>query len=439
MTKQLPDGPATRDIPTVHAAIASPRALQRERRALYQFATELLGCDRPQILDTDIIDSPLARHYIGDALAGHTDLVHSTLIGIDAIAAPTIGTQDLRVASRPQANILLAPAWKTIEAQLSRQEAGFGPPQVLTEADGERFTTALELLHAGVALARSVSPGLTDDLLPHIALVGIIDPQRAGRLVSASPRAVPGLVLLKSPRSSIEVAEALIHEGAHQKLFDLALTHDLLNANSDRCPPFHPPWTLPGRLWPLEQSLAACHAYVCLDRFSNNLKLGGELNIIESTHPLDPESLLPVARERSEILGRWLLEQGDHLGIDAHRLVEGLTGRRPHNSPATGDITSRVATTDYLIDPPLEVRRCGSPDRVLVGRPSRPPQLYWVSNDAAALLELLGHEPISGIIHAFADRWQIPQCDAASRLTGMLSDLSVSGLVRRHTARSDFG
>jgi hypothetical protein len=430
MTKLFPDRPATRDIPAVHAAIAPPRALQRERRALYQFATELLECGRPRVLDTDIIDSPLARHHIGDALAGRTNLAHSALVGIDAIAAPGIDTQDLRVASRPKANTHLAPAWETIEAELGRQEAGFGPPGLLTEADGERFTSALAHLRAGVALARSVSPGLTDDLLAHIALVGVIDPQCAGRLVSASPRAVPGLVLLKSPRSSIEVAEALIHEGAHQKLFDLALTHDLLNANSDRCPPFHPPWTPEGRLWPLEQSLAACHAYVCLGRFGDDLKLGDELSIPPSTHPLGPESLLPVASERSEILARWLLEQGDHLGTDAHKLLEGLIGRRPRNCPATANLPGTAATTDYLIDPRLEVRRCGSPDRVLVGRPSRPPQLYWVSNDAAALLELLGHQPVNEIIHAFADRWQVPQFDAASRLTGMLSDLSVSGLVK---------
>jgi hypothetical protein len=37
------------------------------------------------------------------------------------------------------------------------------------------------------------------------------------------------------------IAEKLVHEGAHQKLFDLAITHDLLTADFDRCPPFHPP------------------------------------------------------------------------------------------------------------------------------------------------------------------------------------------------------
>ncbi len=411
----------------MHAAIAAPGALRRERRALYQLATELLECGSPQVLDTDIIDSPLARHRIGDALAGRTTLAHSTLVGIDAVAAAGSGTHELRVASRPEADTLLGPAWETIEAQLGRQELGSGPPRLLTEADGARFTSALALLDGGVALARSVSPGLIDDLLAHIALVGFLDPNRAGRLVSASPRAVPGLVLLKGPRSSIEVAEALIHEGAHQKLFDLAITHDLLNASSDRCPPFHPPWAPAGRLWPLEQTLAACHAYVCLARF------GVDLNLVDDvkTHPLDPESLLPVASQRREILGQWLLDKGDHLGADAHRLLDGLIGRCPRNSPTTGNLPDGATVPDYVIDPRLKVRRCGSPDRVLIGRASSPPQLYWVSNDAAELVELLGHRPLTEIVHEFADRWQVPQFNAAARLTGMLSDLHTSGLVTK--------
>jgi hypothetical protein len=427
MTTPPLDQAAPRGIPAIHAAIAAPAALHRERRALYQLASELLleHCG-PHDLDLDIIDSPLARHHIGDALAGRTRLSRSALVGISSVAGA--GNGGLRVASRPQANTLLAPALETVRAELGRQQAACGSPELLTETDSERFTAALAMVHDGVSLARSVSPELIDDVLAHIALVGLVDPQHAGRLVSASPRAFPGLVLLKGPQSSVEVAEALVHEGAHQKFFDLAITHDMLNADSDRCPSFHPPWAPKKRLWPLEQALAACHAYACLTWF------GHDLGIAARARRYGPESLLPVAGERCTILGEWLLDKGDHLGPDAHALLDGLVGRRPRGARV---IKSRAGSViaDYFIDTPLTFRHCGSPDRVLVGRTSRPPQLYWLSGDAAKALELLADKPLDGIADTFAQRWGVQQFDAADRLTALFSDLYVSGLIKvRDTA-----
>jgi hypothetical protein len=277
-----------------------------------------------------------------------------------------------------------------------------------------------------VALARSASSELIEDLLPHVALVGIVDPQHAGRLASASPRTFPGLVLLKGPASTIEMAEALVHEGAHQKLFDLAITRDLLNADSDRCPPFHPPWRPKERRWPLEQALAAWHAYTCLACFAHGAHIMAQARAVKT------DSLLPVADERSKLLGQWLLGNGDYLGTDAHRLLDGLIGQRPHTSDAAKSCSAPVAgpvVTDYVINTPLELRRCGSPNRVLVGRPSRPPQLYWVSDDAAVLLELLGRRSLDEVVTTFAQRWGMQRVEATHQLTTMLTDLSMSGLV----------
>lgn len=425
-----PDRSRTPDIPAVHAAIAPANALQRERRALYQLAAELLTDGGPQTLDPDVIDSPLARHRIGDALAGRTSLTCSTLVGINAVAAAGNGAQGLRVASHPEANTLLAEALNTVGGELGRQEAAWAP-ELLTEADGGRFTEALATLDDGVALARSVSRELIEDLLGHVALVGIVAPQRAGRLASASLRTFPGLVLLTT-RSSIDVAEALVHEGAHQKLFDLAINYDLLNADSDRCPPFHPPWAPEERLWPLEQTLAAWHAYACLAWFADDA--GGAAG----DRVLGRDSLLPVAGERNKILGQWLLDKGDHLGTDAHTLLDGLIGRRPRTARGTASCSQamvRPAATDYVIDSRLEFRRCGSQDRVLVGRPAQPPQLYWVSSDAAALLELLGQQSLDEAIRTFAQRWRVQRIDATNRLTALLSDLFASGLVTTRARR----
>ena len=432
-----PVGPsAIRDIPAVHAAIAPSAVLRQQRRVLYQLASELLlGDGGPQALDPDLMDSPLARHSIGNALAGRTTLVRSALVGVSAVAPVRGGAQDLRVASLPGAPTALAPALETIKSELGGQQAASGSPALLTETDGERFTAALAILDDGVALGRSVSPDLMDDLLTHVALVGVIDPQYAGQLVSASPRAFPGLVLLKTPRSSIEVAEALIHEGAHQKLFDLAITYDLLNTNSDRCPPFHPLWGPQGRRWPLEQTLAACHAYVCLARFNH------DLSKVPPTEKLGAESLLPVASERSKILGEWLLDKGEYLGSDAHVLLNGLIGQRPGTARVTKSCTD-PALADYFIDTPMEFRHCGAPGRVLVGLPSQPPQFYWVSDDAATILKLLACKYLDEVASSSVEQCRMRQLDqrlqqlsAGNQLSTLLSDLYVSGLVKHMHSR----
>lgn len=151
---------------------------------------------------------------------------------------------------------------------------------------------------------------------------------------------------------------------------------------------------------------------------------------------LGRDSLLPVAGERNKILGQWLLDKGDHLGTDAHTLLDGLVGRRPRTARGAASCShARPAATDYVIDSRLEFRRCGSQDRVLVGRPSQPPQLYWVSSDAAALLELLGQQSLDEAIHTFAQRWRVQRIDATNRLTALLSDLFASGLVTTRARR----
>jgi hypothetical protein len=424
-----PARPVRSDIPALHADIAPSGALQRERRALYQFATELLPGGRPQILDPDVIDSPLARNHIGDVLAGRASLTYSALVGTGAVADAASRVHNLWVASRPEANTLLAAALDTVGSELSRQEAGFESPRLLTETDGERFISALRVLSDGVALARSVNPELIDDLLVHVALVGVLDPQCAGRLASASLRTFPGLVLLKSSQSSIEVAEALVHEGAHQKLFDLAITHDLLNADSHQCPPFHPPWGPKESLWPLEQTLAACHAYACMARFDLDAGVMAGIRVVGHN------SLLPVASERSELLGQWLLDKGDHLGDDAHILLNGLLGRWPRTSRIT-EVLPRQVTADYVINRQLEFRRCGSSNRVLVGCPSQPPQLCWVSDEAATVIELLAQSSLEEVTKTFAQQWRVNQSDAAGRLSAVLSDLCVAGLLSSRGTKS---
>jgi len=426
MTKDRSTTPWSPDIPAVHAAIAPVRTLVRDRRRLYQVAAELVCPDAPSRLGYDVTDSPIARHHIGNALAGRQGPDGAALVGIDDVVGPRgrvdTGVSDLVVASRPDADRLLAEALDAVGEELDRQHAASGRPRLMTETACERFDRALEVLRAGVALARSTSRELIDDLLPHITLVGIVDPQHAGRLASASPRRHPGLVLLESPQSSIDAAEALVHEGAHQKLFDLAITHDLLSDRSDECSLFHPPWKPTDRRWPLEQTLAAGHAYACLARFAR------DLNSSRGDQVIAPSSLLPLAGERCEMITEWLLEMAGYLGADAHVLLRGLSGIEPRPADLTIERPFRTDRS-YTVAPGLQLHRCEDADRVLVGCPTQPPELFWVDADAARTLDLLAYKPLGEVVAALADQWRVGYAAAADRLGPLLGKLYTSGLI----------
>lgn len=428
MTKDRSATPWSPDIPAVHAAIAPVRTLVRDRRRLYQVAAELVCPGAASRLEYDVTDSPIARHRIGNALAGGQSPDGAALVKLDDVVGERgrvdTGVSELAVASRSDADRVLAEALDAVGAELDRQQAASGRLRLVTEAAGERFDRTLEVLRAGVALAQSTSRELIDDLLPHITLVGIIDPQHAGRLGSASPRRHPGLVLLESPQSSIDAAEALVHEGAHQKLFDLAITHDLLADRSEECPPFHPPWMPADRRWPLEQTLAAGHAYACLAR------LARDLNLSTSDQVIAASSLLPVASERCEKVIEWLLEMGGHLGTDAHTLLGGLSGIELHPADLRVEHPFRV-DSGYTVAPGLQLHRCEDVDRVLVGCPTQPPELFWVNADAARTLELLAYKPFGDVVAALADQWGVGPPAAADRLAPLLRKLYSSGLVRR--------
>ena len=357
------------DPPAAHAAVAPVDVLIEERRTLYRLAAELLGTPPSAVLDDDVMDSPVVRGRIGRAMATGGRVESSTLVSIGAVsrdAAVAVESVSVPVASALDANDLLHDALDWFRAELAVQSSA-APLRILTTADGNRFDAAMRLVSEGMALAMSVSPTLAADLFPHIALVGIVDPDSGGGLESASSRAFPGIVLLRMPGSALEATEGLVHEAAHQKLFDLAITRDLLTHESDRCEPFEPSWPPAGRRWSMEQALAAGHAYACLARFAADAA-----GLLLST--AGPSSLLPVAAERASLIGDWLLDHGAFLGSDAHTLLAGLYGLRPSAPPA---LSARIQSASIEAK---VIRRRTSGGRWLVATLTRPPNLYFVDS-----------------------------------------------------------
>ncbi|GAB2994937.1 HEXXH motif-containing putative peptide modification protein [Amycolatopsis acidiphila] len=366
------------DATAVHAALAPAGALLAERRALYQLAVELFAPGTPPVSDGRL-DNPLFRFRVGEALADRIPFDPAADDELDDVVTELDG--QLKVASGADADAKLADALRIIHGQSGAPGV---PPRLLTDADGEPFRDAMDVVEAGLARFQAVSPGLAQDLLPHTALLVVLDPATSNGLVSASSRLFPGLILIDRPSCPYDVAEALVHEGAHQKFFDLAITRDFLRVDAeDRV--FTPSWS--GARWPLEQVVAAFHAYALLAQFAEDVTSSGE------TGQIGRNSLLPFARARETEIGRWLLGTEESLECDARWLLRTLL-REDGNSIRAAEPTSSVPDGRYALKPFVRMARMAT-GRVLLASPGHPPQLHWLNDNAAEVVDQLGQEPLS--------------------------------------------
>jgi hypothetical protein len=242
----------------------------------------------------------------------------------------------------------------------------------------------MEVVDAGLARFQAVSPGLARDLLPHTALLVVLDPATSNGLVSASSRLFPGLILIDRPSCPYDVAEALVHEGAHQKFFDLAITREFLSAEvDDRV--FAPSWS--SARWPLEQVVAAFHAYALLAQFAEDVTSSGEID------QLGRNSLLPYARARETEIGQWLLGAEESLECDARWLLRTLL-REDNGAVREPESKNSVPDGRYALKPFVRMARMAT-GRVLLASPGHPPQLLWLNDNAAEVVDQLGREPLS--------------------------------------------
>ncbi|NIH86052.1 aKG-HExxH-type peptide beta-hydroxylase [Amycolatopsis granulosa] len=366
--------PAWPDATAVHAALAPAGAVIEERRALYRLGLELLAPGHEPVPVTQL-DNPLFRFRIGEALAGR--MPFDPRIDDDLGARTTelpAGPFTIRVVTGTDDR--LAGAMRVIQTQ---SLPGRRPPQPLTGDD-----EALATVAAGLRKVREVSPALADDLLAHVGLLVVLDPATSGGLISASSRLFPGLILIDRPSSAYAVAEAVVHEGAHVKLFDLAITRNFLGADVAAGREFRPSWSV--AVWPVEQVMAAFHAYTCLAQFADDVARRGEMG------ELGPDSLLTRARERATEIGRWLLGEQDALESDARWLLHTLLGDGGEPEPPS-PVTRSICDGHYTLDPMVRLARIESTGRVLAGRPGTPPELHWLDGEAAELVVELSRAP----------------------------------------------
>jgi hypothetical protein len=381
----MPIGAA--ELQSAHALFGLPAEVIEQRQTLYRTLLEMLSGKEPRPgADEDVLDNPAVRGHLGAVLAGDEPFTPSKCCPVSALVAEecttTVGGCVVRLASEASAQEALAGAVLQISGELQRYGADVAESALVTTAGHPAALSLFDRLVDGIEFAVRMAPVLALDLLPHVSLFAVLTGDASGRLGSASAREFPGLILLPEPDTSLEVAEALIHEGAHQKFFDLATTRALFGARPYPAPTFSPSWAQPGAPgWPVEQTFAAWHAYCCLSAFHDSL---GKRNI-------HSHSLLPRAAERYPEIGDWLLAHGECLGQDGHALLGAVTGRRPERNCTDLPVDLGRLSADRA-DGTLLVREVG--ERTLVARQSGRAELFWIRSKALDVRSVAGKRPV---------------------------------------------
>ncbi|MDX8145940.1 HEXXH motif-containing putative peptide modification protein [Lentzea sp. BCCO 10_0061] len=398
--------------PALHARLAPADVLVDERRALYRVAVELFvpGTE----MSDNLLDHPIVRYEIGRALAGHGDV---DLEALHEAAAMDVRDAGIAVASDPAAA-------ERLEAPLRIIAPPGQAPQPLTEADGERFETAIKIVAEGVDLFRRLSPAMAGDLLAHVSMLAVLKAETSGGVVSASSRYVPGIVLIDEPVSPMEVAEALVHEGAHEKFFDFAITREFLDAHAEDAEYFENSWS--HARWPLEQTFAAWHAYTCLSQFF----------LVSDSEQLGPHSLLPKARERAAEIGDWLLAHEHDLLPDARWLLHALAGQVAGAAEEVSTADVSLLATGIREDGKFQVLpdvayRLTKSGRAVAGRMEERPEIFWLDPDAGWVLNECRHAPVPFelLLANAAEQWQIDVPETRRRLAAALGSLHVFSII----------
>jgi hypothetical protein len=361
------------DIRDIHADLGTAAALVDRRRAVYSAVVELVsGCVASDITP-DLLDSPAARSHLGEVIVDVGRYRPEALIPLSRLTAGApefvSGTARTAVVSNPDARAPLDPAVQYIESELGRHGADAAAIRLMLD-DDPGFPDAARTVLEGLEIAVKLCPELADDLLPHVALFAVIWNGGTEQLGSASVREYPGLVIVPQPTSPLEVAEALVHEGAHQKFFDLGTTCSVVGDDFHTAPSFTSSWAAPSAPdWPLEQCAAAIYAYTCLAAFNGCVE---ESAFAGRLHEF---SLLPPAATRATEPGEWVLANQRFFGPDGCVLTTALAGRS-RLSAVAGEPTDVIVDRDV----PTTIRRCGA--RKLIAQMSESIELYWVPSDS---------------------------------------------------------
>ncbi|WP_042368148.1 aKG-HExxH-type peptide beta-hydroxylase [Streptacidiphilus neutrinimicus] len=232
-------------------------------------------------------------------------------------------------------------AQRLLTRQFERSVAVDAPARIVA-GDGVDVSGHVGVLTAALRLLRAAAPELTASIGRHVHLISVVVPGGVSvRMLSASDSTIPGTLFLSVAAlgDRLSAAEAVLHEGTHQRLYDLMLCRQLYapRYSPQTSPRVTPPWYASesggGKAWHADRVLAALHVYAHLAALWT-AALGRD-------DVLFPEERQPVVARlrRCHTRGRYLLatlrrQMNPVLGPDGIRLVEFLA--RVFGDPSTG-------------------------------------------------------------------------------------------------------
>jgi hypothetical protein len=195
----------------------------------------------------------------------------------------------------------------------------------------------LDMLRKGVLLLDQLVPDLARSALRHVNIIALFPLAPWKGAASMSQFGLSGAIFLSQDLLGNPwwVAEHLIHEALHQKLYDFRHGHSLLASGYSReeAPRVRSLWNIPGdnaaNSWDVHRAVAAFHVYVHLalvsalaeERVTELEDIFGPLRGMKSTMTNSRKAL-----ERAQYLGEQLtLKCHDELGLAGQKLVAWLT------------------------------------------------------------------------------------------------------------------
>lgn len=200
-------------------------------------------------------------------------------------------------------------------------------------------------LRQGIALLRELFPLLTPSILRHIDVIALVSTEPAGGeaelpggnplstdpFISCSGDSSPGVVFVNPNvlTNSWYIAETILHEGLHLKLYDVMATHNLLRPNytNEEAAKIHPLWHMSSESWDVRRALSAMHVYAHLALFFQRAAANFDTLAprFGPLHVIDARLSMRRALDRAHFLGMKLAEVGTRdLGPAGHLLLAQL-------------------------------------------------------------------------------------------------------------------
>jgi hypothetical protein len=239
--------------------------------------------------------------------------------------------------------------WQWAGEQGDRTLTGITPMVFLKNSPNSVFHHPTEEesrnLRQGIALLRDLFPLLTPSILRHIDVIALVstepahgeagppggNPLSTDPFISCSSSPSPGVILVNPSvlTNPWYIAEIILHEGLHSKLYDVMATHNLLRPNytQEESAKLHPLWHMSSESWDVQRSLFAMHVYAHLALFFQRVARSFDALAprFGPLHVIDAGLSMRRSLDRAHFLGMKLAEVGTRdLGPAGHLLLAQL-------------------------------------------------------------------------------------------------------------------